>query len=319
MPARNDAQALPIAVRCCLQQQPAGVDEIVIAAGPSHDGTETLARQLANEYAAVRVVDNPTGKTPAGLNLAIQASTGDVVVRVDARSKLPVDYVANALETMLDTGAANVGAVQRPVGDTPTQRSIAAAMRSWFGSGGPAYRSGTTRRKVDTAYLGVFNRDALLEVGGFDEGFIRNQDAELNQRLKRAGHEIWLDPRLVVDYRPRASLRTLASQYWQYGWWRRRTSLRHRGSLRLRQLLPPVFVAGLVMATVASLWQPWSLVVPVGYLLSTLAIGLTASGLSVGERIGMAAALVTMHFSWAAGFISCSVQQLFGIGGDLGG
>jgi len=310
IPALNDSPALPLAVASLLEQS-RSVSHIVIAVGPSSDGTLDVAAQLANDHATVQVIDNPTGRTPNGLNLAIAATTGDVIVRVDARSVLPPDYVANALELMDETGAANVGAVQRPVGHAPIQRAIAAAMNSRLGSGGVAYRNGTAPQQVDTAYLGVFDRAALAEVGGYDESFRRNQDAELNERLNRAGHQVWVDPRLVVDYQPRRTLRALWSQFWQYGWWRRKTAKKHPGSLRPRQMVPPLVIVAVLLGLVASLWIPWAAMVPVGYVAVMLATSLSTSGLRLGERLAMAAALLTMHVSWAAGFVASSVALVF--------
>lgn len=310
IPARNDAAGLPKAVASVLTQQDADLASIVVAVGPSIDDTMTIARGLVEKDQRIRVIENPSGRTPEALNLAIDASTTDVIVRVDARSELPPGYVAMALQTMHETGAGNVGAIQRPVGDTVTQRAIASAMRSPLGSGGADYRSSSQRKQVDTAYLGVFRRDALCEVGGYDESFVRNQDAELNLRLAAAGHAVWLDPRLVVEYRPRPSLRALAAQYWQYGWWRQRTARKHPGSLRLRQLAAPVVVVGasslvVLAASTTALW-----LMPVGVYAGALIVaGLSASSGGLRERLTMSAALATMHLSWGAGFLASLVWQ----------
>ena len=278
--------------------------------GPSRDGSRDVASAIATENGQVQVIDNPSGRTPDALNLGIANAHSDVVVRVDAHAVLPPMYVANALETIEATGAGNVGAVQVPVGDTPAQRAIAAAMSSWLGTGGAAYRHGTSIARVDTAYLGVFRRDALLEVGGYDQAFVRNQDAELNARLNQAGHQVWLDPRLRVEYRPRTSLRALAWQYWQYGWWRQRSARKHR-SLALRQFVVPSAVVGVAGSVVAvGLGVTWAAVVPAVYLVAIGSSVLVVRGLSVTERLTMGAALVTMHASWGTGFLASMLRSL---------
>lgn len=305
IPARNDARSLGNAVASVEAQSRVDIREIAIAVGPSTDDTLAEAHRLAAGNSAIVVVENPSGLTPAGLNVALVHTSGDVVVRVDARSELPPDYIADALETMTETGAANVGALQVPFGSTSAERAIAAAMRSRFGSGGAAYRHATTLTEVETAYLGVFRRSALEDVGGFDERFVRNQDSELNIRLRNAGHQIWLDPRLQVRYRPRPSLRALAKQYWQYGWWRSITRRRHPGSMKPRQAVVPAAVVGLGVSTaLGCLWHVAFLAVPGIYVVVIATVGaVDRSGLTPHERVLMAAALATMHVSWGCGFI----------------
>lgn len=312
VPARNDAASLRAAVEHVLDQRGVVIDELVIAVGPSTDGTDRVAAELATDFAVVRVIDNPSGQTPCGLNLAIEATTNDIVARVDARSILPEGYLAAAVQTMAEVGAGNVGAIQRPLGKTVRQRAIAAAMASPFGSGGAAYRVAQERRRVDTAYLGVFQRDALMAVGGYDETFIRNQDAELNLRLNKAGHQVWIDPRLVVDYYPRATLSGLRSQFWQYGWWRQRTIRKH-ATIKLRQLVVPIVVFALAASIVlALLVSPWALLVPALYGVLMVGFALVGSG-SLVERFISAAALMIMHVSWGTGFLCSAVASLLGI------
>lgn len=310
IPARNDGAALATAVESCIRQADVEVREIVIALAPSEDDTEAVARALEASDGRVTTVLNPSGRTAAGLNLAIAATTSDIVARVDARSELPERYLAYALQTLERTGAVNVGAIQVPTGTHPTQRGIAAAMRSKLGNGGAAYRGASSPQQADTGYLGVFRRAALDGVGGYDENFTRNQDAELNLRLRQAG-EVWIDPRLTVAYAPRQSLSKLASQYWQYGWWRRITGHKHKRSLRLRQLLPPVFVLAMLAALVAGVWLKLLLVIPAAYLLVVALAAMVAKALTIRERFVMAAALVTMHFAWGVGFLACSTRLLF--------
>ena len=153
---------------------------------------------------------------------------------------------------------------------------------------------------VETVYLGVFRRDALERLGGFDEGFKRNQDYELNHRLIGAGEQVWFDPRLEVTYTPRGSLGELARQYFQYGRAKRQFIRRHPGGLRWRQIAPPLLVVDLMLALVASLWIPWFLLIPAAYLLGLLAVSLGAGR----DALRMAAALGTMHISWGLGFLS---------------
>lgn len=305
IPVRDGARGLGRAVESALRQAYDGELEVVIAVGPSQDETARVASELARD-ARVRVVDNPTGRTPAGLNAAIAASRGAVIVRCDAFAELPPGYVARAVEVLGDTGAANVGGMQVAVGETPFERAVAMAVTSRIGAGDARYRVGGESGPVDTVYLGVFARDALERVGGFDEEFTRTQDAELNLRLVEAGEVVWFDDQLRVSYRPRGSLRRLWSQYFQYGYWRREVARRHPGSLRMRQLLPPMLVVALGVAAVASIVvDPRAMLLMVPYGLVVLGATLVSA---IRTRDPAAAVLPvvvpTIHLSWGIGFLA---------------
>lgn len=302
VPARNAAATLPVAVESALSQRCPWPLEVVVAVGPSEDDTRVVADRLAADD-RVRVVDNPDGTTPAALNRAIGASHGEVVVRLDAHAVLPDGYVATAVRALDQTGAGNVGGRQVPTADAGFARAVAAAMGSLLGSGGATYRSGTRPGPVDTVYLGVFRRQALDEVGGFDEHLVRNQDYELNHRLRTAGWEVWFEPTLAVTYRPRGSLRALASQYHDYGRFKRHVVRMHPSSVRARQLAPVLMVGGVVaslgVGAVAGWW--WLPALAVAGYVALLLVGGALADLS--RTVPVAGALATMHWAWAIGFL----------------
>lgn len=251
------------------------------------------------------VVDNPTGSTPAGLNLALLATTAEIVVRCDAHSVLPDGYVRRAIATLEATGAVNVGGRQVPRAPEPMGRAIGLAMTSRIGAGDARYRVGGRPGPVDTVYLGVFRRKPVEAIGGFDEGLDRNQDYELNWRLLQTGAEVWFDPELEVEYRPRSSLGALWRQYFEYGRWKRVVLTRHPGSLRWRQAGPPLLVAGLGLSlALAPLSQRAAAVLPTVYLAVTTA-GAVRDGLRSRDIASVLepAALWTMHVAWGTGFI----------------
>jgi succinoglycan biosynthesis protein ExoA len=186
MPIRNEAEHLERAIESILSQHYPLPFDVCLAVAPSDDGTESLAKRLASGNDRVKVVSNTLGVTPAGLNAAIAATTGEVVVRVDGHSALSEGYIRRAVETMRLTGAVNVGGVQDAKGETPFEEAVAAAMTSWLGTGGSRFHVGGAEGSVDTVYLGVFDRAAGDTVGWFDERLVRNQDYELNIRLRKA-------------------------------------------------------------------------------------------------------------------------------------
>ena len=301
VPALDAGEVIDDCLDAILAQEQCPSFDVWIACGPSHDDTEARVRARSAVDDRLHVVANPGGRTAAGLNAAVAASEGELVVRVDAQARIPPGYLARLASTSAATGAANVGGLQRPVGTTPAQRAIAAAMASQFGAGPAAFRSGGVSGPVDTVYLGAFRRSALLAVGGYDERLVRNQDYELNWRLRAAGHTVWLDAEVAVDYRPRGRLDALASQYRQYGRWKRRVVVAHPRSLRLRQLAAPLLVLGLLAsAGLAVMVNPLALVVPGLYAGAVTAAALRVRGVS---RRRVAAAFVTMHVSWGIGFL----------------
>ena len=301
MPVLNEEKHLRAAVESILEQEYPRQFDLCIALGPSRDATDEVARQLVEENPRVSTVANPTGRRSTGLNSAIAATAGEVVVRVDGHAVLPPGYIRRAVETMLRTGAINVGGVQEAVGSTPFEQAAAAALTSPFGMGGARFHAGGQEGAVDTVFLGVFRRDALEAVGGFDFGFEPNEDYELNVRLRRAGGTVWFDPTLRVTYVPRGSLKRVAQQFFHYGKGKRRTLRSHPQSLKARQAVPPALLLTLFGSMLMALWTPWTLLAPLAYVSAVV-----AAAIVVGRRPTRMARLAiifpTMHLSWAFGF-----------------
>ncbi len=301
MPVLNEERHLEHAVRAIFEQNYPGPFEVCLALGPSTDRTHDVAARLQQNEPRLRTVANPSGKTPAGLNAAIRATSGEIVVRVDGHAVLPPGYITRAVDTLQRTGAVNVGGVQKAVGTTPFEQALAVAMASPFGMGGAKFHTGGAEGSVDTVFLGVFRRQAIESVGLFDETLVRNQDYELNIRLRKAGGVIWFDPTLEVTYRPRPTLRALARQFVEYGAWKRHVLTLHPGSLKARQVVPPFALVAIVVALVASPWFPLALMVPGAYALAVLGASLATAPRHV---LRLALVFPTMHMSWAWGFLT---------------
>jgi glycosyltransferase involved in cell wall biosynthesis len=296
IPAAHAAGAIGAALESIEAQDYPNLESVIVAA------YDQDTAQVAAGHGA-RVVANPAGSTPVGLNIALQSTEAEVIARVDAHSVLPPGYLTRAVETLLSTGADSVGGMQIPAGTTFWQKAIGAAMASRFGAGDARYRIGGEAGPADTVYLGVFRRKTLIRHGGYDERFDRNQDYELNHRIRAAGGVVWFDPALLVEYRPRDNLGKLARQYLDYGRWKRAFSRTHPGSLRWRQLAPPSLVVLLALAIVVGFWWPPAWLIPAAYVAVTILIGvLRLPGLGV-PALGIPPALATMHISWGLGFL----------------
>lgn len=304
LPVLNEEAHLQGAVTSILSQKYLGAIEVILALGPSHDRTHEIASELARKDTRVVLVDNPTGRTAAGLNLALRKSQSPVVVRVDGHAQIPDNYLALVVEILNATGAVNVGGVMAAVGTTAFERAVAGAMRSPLGVGASRFHTGGQAGEVDTVYLGAFRREALVAIGGFDERFTRAQDWELNFRLRENGGLVYFDPRLHVTYRPRSTVKALAKQYFEYGRWRRVVSRRHAGTINYRYLAPPVALAGFSISILCGLLIHQLFFIPAAIYIFFIALAAVIIGGSIKEKLLLILVLPTMHFSWGAGFIS---------------
>jgi len=315
MPALNEENHLESAVRAILNQTYSGNLRVVIALGPSTDASESIAKRLSGEDSRITLVANESGRTPDGLNAAISVTTEPIIVRVDAHSELSDDYISTAVETLARTGADNVGGIMAAVGVSKFEQAVAAAMTSKLGVGSAPFHVGGNEGPADSVYLGVFRRSALDRVGGYDPAFTRAQDWEMNFRIRSTGGVVWFNPKLVVTYRPRSTIRTLAKQYFQYGQWRHKVMREHpqtaRSTSALRYYAPPVATAGIFLGALVGVTglsinnfaMSLALSVPISYLTFVLvSSALLAKSAKRGTRY-LPAVLAAMQISWGCGFI----------------
>jgi glycosyltransferase involved in cell wall biosynthesis len=304
------------AVDSLLAQDYDGPFEITLALGPSIDGTTELVAELSAADPRIRVVENEIGSTPSGLNIAIRASQYPIVVRVDAHSVLPQYYARIAVETILATGADNVGGIMDAQGITAFERAVARAYGSRVGLGGTKLHVGGEEGPAETVYLGVFRRDSLLDAGLFDEDIKRGQDWELNRRLRSRGGTVWFTPRLRVTYRPRPTMGRLARQFLSTGIWRGELARRFPAANGIRYFVPPAMVlavsvgfllgiVGVIQAVIGTAaWLLLGFAVPAFYLLVVIAAAVAVAR-SEGLRtfLWFLVVLPCIHFCWGIGFV----------------
>lgn len=329
MPVLNEAEYLEEAVHSILTQDYDGEKELVIALGPSSDDTNLVAARLAEADSRVVLVDNPLGRTPIALNLAVKKSLHPIVLRVDAHSELPANYTRRGVETLFRVGAHDVGGLMDARGRTPVQRAIAAAYHSKFGFGGPAYHSGAPEGEAESAYLGIFRREVFDEVGFYDENMWRAQDWELCLRIRQAGHKVWFDPELKVGYYPRDNFKALARQSYASGTWRGEIARRFPEGKSMRHDMPPALLAGVITGTLAMIAAPLARghvakpmqfmldsarLAPVVYTAATLAAGIRSNAQGAKEKVLAAVAFQAIHLPWAAGYVK---GRIFGAAGTV--
>jgi succinoglycan biosynthesis protein ExoA len=308
VPTLNEVRTIEAVLRSLRNHPSLAVDVMtVIVDGGSTDGTVDLVKRLAADDPGLRLIDNPRRIQSAAVNLAVQrhGANADVLVRCDAHARYPTGYVQRLLDTLDRTGADSVVVPMDSRGTTCFQKAVAWVSNTWAGTGGSAHRGGQRSGFVDHGHHAAFRMDAFRRAGGYDESFTHNEDAELDCRQRSLGGKIYLDADIRLGYEPRATVGSLARQYFAYGRGRSRTVRRHPKSMRLRQLAVPVHVAVSCLALALASWWPLLLIWPLIYL---GVLALTSVGIVVGKRslcgIFSGIAAVVMHTSWAAGFLS---------------
>jgi len=318
VPCRNERAHIGGFLDNLLRLERDGLEcEFIIADGMSDDGTREILDEYAAKYGEIRVVENPQKIVSTGLNAAVRAARGEVIVRMDVHARYAEDFLCRAVEVLKETGADNVGGAWRASASSYWGRAIAAAFQSRFGSGGAASRREDYEGPADTVYLGCWRKETLERVGLFDEALVRNQDDELNYRITKAGGVVWQSAKIVCWYEPRDSLKKLFWQYFQYGFWKVAVIRKHRLPAKLRHLAPGLFVLALLVLVLgwalgtAAGW-PWA-----GWLgwLAAAQVGLYGAGAlaaaalaarRAGWRLlpGILAAIPCFHFGYGLGFLA---------------
>jgi glycosyltransferase involved in cell wall biosynthesis len=305
IPMRNEAAHIGKCIDSVLAQDyPADRLEIIIVDGDSDDRS---AEVLAAYGTRLRVLHNPSRIVPTAMNIGIRDAGGEIIARVDAHTLLAADYIRTGVETLQRTGADNVGGPMHAVGGGRFGDAVARAMASRFGIGA-YFHFATEDREVDTVYMGMYPRAVFERIGLFDEELVRNQDDELNYRLRKAGGRIFITTRMRSRYQNRQSLKTLARQFFQYGLWKIRVLQKHPRQMSLRQFVPPLFVLSLV---VSGLLVPW--LRPARWLWVAIIAGYASALAAVSAGVArrhrwrdlllLVVAFATMHVSWGSGFL----------------
>jgi glycosyltransferase involved in cell wall biosynthesis len=315
VPCRNEKRHIGELLQTLFAQElePGWRLEVLVADGLSNDGT----RDVLRGYPEVRVIDNPERIVSTGLNRAIAAATGEVIVRMDVHTRYAPDYIRQCVHVLRETGADNVGGPWVAKGRGLVGNAIAAAFQSRFCTGGGRAHDPKYEGEVDTVYLGCWTRSAFDKAGLFDPGLVRNQDDEFNFRLRRLGGRIWQSTRIKSSYEPRNSLSALFRQYLQYGFWKVAVIRKHRALAAWRHLAPALLVSTiliwLVATAMAALLQMRQAAVATGAALETeLAVYFLACVAAAGRFVRtvdprvlllVPGVMAVYHFAYGLGFL----------------
>jgi len=311
IPVLNEGEALELCVPAMLAQRLEEPVEFIFAVGPCRDDSRERLERFAAADPRVRILDNPSGRTPDGLNIAFAASRGRHVARMDAHAIYPPNYLADAVARLARGDVAWVSGPKLPRAHGGASGAVALALRSPLGQG-PSRRlarrgfSGWGECELDTGvFCGVWRRSTLERHGTWDPHWLRNQDSEMAARLLAAGERIVSLESMTAEYLPRATLRDFMRQYHDYGRYRALTLVRHRVARRRSHALAPGLVAALPLAAAGPRW----LRAPARSSLAAWA-GAVALETAAAARQGAAAADVArlapcfacIHFGFGAGF-----------------
>ncbi len=306
VPARNEERCIAACLESvAAQDYPKERVEIWVADGRSDDRTREIVARLAERDPRIRLVDNPGRIVPTGMNAAIVRSQGELIVRVDAHTTIPPDYLAQVVASFARSRADCVGGRMEARGEGYWGTVIAHVTSHPFGVGGARFHYSRREGPADTVYLGAYRRETLMRIGLYDERFVRNQDDELNYRLRKMGGTVWFSPAIRAFYVNRATLGQLFRQYEQYGFWKVRLYRKHPRMFRARHAIPALFVGawacGIFLALAGAVRGE---AVAVGLPALHLSAGLMAALLSRWRlRIALGAPLgfLVLHVAYGLG------------------
>ncbi|ESW86973.1 MULTISPECIES: glycosyltransferase family 2 protein [unclassified Mesorhizobium] len=277
---------------------------IIVADGGSTDGTRTIVADIAAKDQRVILLHNEKRLQSAAINLAV-ARFGegvDYLIRIDAHGGYPADYCDRLVEEAQATGADSVVVSMLTSGSGMVQKAAAAAQNSRLGTGGSKHRHLSAGEWVDHGHHALIRISAFTAVGGYDETFSHNEDAELDYRLRQAGYRIWMTGKTQMVYYPRSSLKGLYFQYLGYGRGRAKNVLKHRMIPKIRQMVPLLVFPVVLLAAFS--FVHWLAAVPL-LLWASVCLGYgfwTAVSQRKADIALAGVSAMIMHFGWSVGF-----------------
>lgn len=319
VPTLNEAHHIGALLDALLVEAEALDARIIVADGGSTDGTTDIVARHALASSRILLLHNHQRIQSAAINMAVEACGhgADYLIRIDAHGAYPPDYCRKLVAEAEERQVGSIVVPMTTVGVAPFQRAVATAQNSAIGTGGSAHRTGKGHGPVDHGHHALMRVDAFVGVGGYDQSFRFNEDAELDHRLRLAGHTIWLTDRTGMTYYPRSTAKGLFKQYFGYGGGRARNILKHRMRPRLRQMVP-LAILPVVLLAALSIWH-WAFLVPLAiWGLGCIALGIHAAQkhypqyempMLLSPLVGLAAMI--MHLAWSAGFWAHVAQRPF--------
>ena len=247
LPVRNEEKYIRACVASIFAQDyPVDLMEVIFVDGRSEDRTVAILQELQKTHPQIVVLDNPNRTVPYAMNIGIRASRAEVIVRLDAHAEYPEDYIRLSVETLLTKECDNAGGVFETHGRGFMGEAIAEMLKTPLGVGNATYRLTQEDGYVDTVPFGCWKKELFDRIGGFDERMTRNQDNELNHRIRKNGGKVYLNHNIRVQYYCRDTMRGIMKMGYMNGKWNVITMTLVPGSMGVRHFVPLAFVASTV-------------------------------------------------------------------------
>ena len=312
-PVFNEERFIEACILSILSQDyPQDSLEVLFVDGRSTDNTRAIIERYVREYPFIRLIDNPQRTVPYALNKGLAEAMGEVIIRLDGHCTYPTDYMSELVKQLYALNADNVGGVwnTQPAKETPVCQAIALASSHPFGVGGSMHKIGAYRIvETDTVPFGCYRREVFDRIGLFDVDLVRNQDDEFNGRLIKKGGKIFLIPHVIINYTARDTPGKMCKMYYQYGLYKPLVNRKLGAPATVRQFFPLLFLLGLVIGGIGSLFFPWVLYIYIGVLLLYLFIGLTVGSMCAIRihrpvlALLMPYVFLSIHLSYGFGYL----------------
>ncbi|MBL7085890.1 MAG: glycosyltransferase family 2 protein [Candidatus Cloacimonetes bacterium] len=248
IPCRNEEKYIGTCINSIISSIPNDVVEIIVVDGDSTDKTSAIVQKLSSEFPIIKLMQNPSRTVPSAMNIAIKECKGNFILRLDAHTDYPPDYIQNCVSAMYETNAECVGGIVITIqnGNSLSAKIVQMLTTHWFGVGNSSFRLNPKPHYADTVPFGFFKKSIFSRIGYFDERLTRNQDYEFNQRIIKTGGKVWLDPKIKVNYKNQPTVMGLLKQAFGTGKWNVWMWRVAPYSFKLRHAIPGFFAMGLI-------------------------------------------------------------------------
>ena len=312
-PVFNEEKFIEACILSIIEQDyPQDSMEVMFVDGRSTDRTREIIQKYMEQYDFIKLLDNPQRIVPYALNRGLEAAKGEVIMRLDGHCTYPTNYISELVRYLYQLDADNVGGVwnTQPAKDTPMCQAIALASSHPFGVGGSMHKIGASKIiETDTVPFGCYKREVFEKTGPFDTDLVRNQDDEFNGRLLNLGGKIYLIPQVIINYTARDTLCKARKMYYQYGLYKPLVNKKLGAPATVRQFFPLLFLFGIVLGGILSIFIPFVLHIYTTVLLLYLFIGIVVGSMSAIRAHQPLIALLmpyvffNIHMSYGIGYL----------------
>jgi len=304
-PCRNEHEFIREAIESILYNDyPNDKIEILIVDGMSTDGTRDIVQDMSRAFSQIQLIDNPDKIVPVAMNIGVKKAKGEFVIRIDCHAKFAPNYIRSCIEVLNRTKADNVGGYMETISEStsPIAVAISKATSSRFGVGNSAFRTGGVEIEADTVPFGAFKREAFERFGHYDERLVRNQDIEMNSRIRRLGGKIIISPSIKLRYVNRSTYKGIWQQSFNNGVWNPYTIWLVGGGLFIRHFIPMIFVLSLLSLSTISLFNSRCLLLLtvelIVYIGAAIFFALKASEKRYGSACRVLWAFFVLHIAY---------------------